>query len=152
MALTNTAPTHVIIFLSIMMGIIFSIIYDFFQVFISLSKQNDMKIFIADILFWIIVSNLMFLFLLATNYGVFRFYILFTATIGFFLYRVSIGCMTVNILKKLFHIISKLYRRLIAELLMAFIKDILECVLTFLKSTFKNLKSLFFTGSTQSKT
>lgn len=83
----DSSDIHFKVFLlSVGFGFIVGLLYDFFKVFRTVVLRSKKGIFIQDILFFLIIAVITFLFLLSINGGRFRFYIFVALAVGFAVY------------------------------------------------------------------
>lgn len=134
--------------LSIILGVIFSAIYDVFRALRRAGLNSFIATFIADIIYWIVIAFLTFLFLLARTKGEIRGYVLIAALIGFLVFRITLSkllfkflsfifCQTVKLYKQIHNVFYSFYDRFsvfLAKVLAKFAKSS--------KRGLKNLKKL----------
>lgn len=77
-------------------GILIGIIYDFFRVLRKFFRTGSVAAFFEDIIFWIVVSLVLFFTLYISNDGEVRFYIFVGAAIGAALYFLTASPVLVN--------------------------------------------------------
>ncbi|MBR6620524.1 MAG: spore cortex biosynthesis protein YabQ [Clostridia bacterium] len=83
----DSTDIHFKVFLfSVGFGFIVGLLYDFFKVFRTVVLKSKKGIFIQDILFFLFIAVITFLFLLSINGGRFRFYIFVALAVGFAVY------------------------------------------------------------------
>ncbi len=87
--------------LSVVLGFIFCIIYDLLRAVRKVGFNSATATFITDILYWIVIAFLTFIFLLARTNGEIRGYVLFCALGGFVIFRFTVS----KLLFKLFVLI-----------------------------------------------
>jgi len=104
----------ILFLLTVVLGALIGFIYDIFRIFRKTVKHKDFFIFIEDTVYWLIVSFVMFYFMLNQNDGEIRFYAIVGAFLGMILYfyTVSIFVMKISmavikVIKKIFNIIFK---------------------------------------------
>lgn len=87
-------------FRAIGLGVILCLLYDVFRVIRTVYNNSDLMIFIEDIIYFVIISPVVFLFLLATTNGEIRIYILVAVLIGFTVSRFTVSMLffRVNVL------------------------------------------------------
>ncbi len=117
----SVSSSNVFLF-SILLGMIISIIYDFFKIINFINHKNNKIIFFSDIFFMFIAALISFLYILASNYGIFRIYILFGELIGFIIYRYTLGNLFYNLVISILKFTTKIYRRIIKLLMNIFNK------------------------------
>ena len=105
----------ILFLLTVVVGMFIGFIYDIFRIIRKVIKHKDFFIFIEDTVYWLIVSFVMFYFMLSQNNGEIRFFAIMGAFIGMILYfyTISIWVMKVsmtiiNIIKKIFNTIFKI--------------------------------------------
>ncbi len=143
MGLINVSSSTVFIF-SILLGVIISVIFDFFMLFNFINKKNRKIIFFSDISFMCIAAILSFLYLLAANYGIFRLYIIIGEAIGFILHRYTLGKLTFKLIKSIYLLISKFYRKIIVQKVVKVFVSIANRIYEYIMKTITNISSLIF--------
>ncbi len=89
---------QVIIFIySILSGALLSFIYDLFRVKRKLAKTSSIPLFFEDLIFWIIVSIVMFAVVYRSNDGELRGYILIGTLIGVVLYMLLLSRTVIRV-------------------------------------------------------
>lgn len=123
--------------LTVVLGIFIGFIFDIFRVIRKIIKHKDFFIFIEDTIYWLIVSFLMFYFMLNKNNGEIRFFSFIGVCIGMVLYFYTISNWVINIsitvistIKKILAVILKI---VISPIKIIF--NILKIPLNVLKST-----------------
>ena len=76
---------------SILLGIVTGIIYDFFRIFRVALRHNAVAVFFEDLLFCLIVSIMLILFIFCENYGIVRWFSFLGWMGGFYIYRQTVG-------------------------------------------------------------
>jgi len=80
------------LFLStILAGVGMAVIYDMFRIFRKMVKHSNTLVYLEDAAYWIIVSILMFYFMLSQNYGEIRIFTIIGAAIGAVLYIATLS-------------------------------------------------------------
>lgn len=121
--------------LSVVLGGIYCLFYDFFRAVRLAVKCSDIAVFFQDVLYFFVISLSTFCFLLATTNGQVRGFVIFGAVIGFILIRYTVS-----------YIIMKIYC-FILKYTMAFLKRVL-----YLKNLiFKRIDKTFYEFSQKSK-
>ncbi len=118
------------LFLStVVLGVITGFLYDVFRILRRTFKHPDFLTHIEDFLYWVIVTLVIFYFLLNKNYGEIRFYSIFGEFLGMGLYFLTISkfvmlvSMTVvNFLKQVIFTLIKLIWFPIGLILRLFIR------------------------------
>lgn len=102
----DSTDIHFRVFLlSVGFGFFVGLLYDFFKVFRTVVLKSKKGIFVQDILFFLIVAVITFLFLLSINGGRFRLYIFIALAVGFSVYFFTFSNFffefSLNLFKKL---------------------------------------------------
>lgn len=87
------------IFAFFFLGVLFAAVYDFFR-FLRLVFSSKHFAFAIDFIFFIIISNVFFIFLLGYNNGEVRVYYFTASFLGFLLYIFTIFRLTLKIERK----------------------------------------------------
>ena len=82
----------------LVLGIILCGVYDFIRVIVLARKSGRFGIFLGDIVFWIISSIAVFMFLLARTNGELRGYVFLSITVGFLTFKFTLSKLTMKIL------------------------------------------------------
>jgi spore cortex biosynthesis protein YabQ len=93
-------------FLSILLGLIFGMIYDLFRIARLAVKHKTIAVFIEDILFFTVIAFLSFIFSLASTNGTVRGYQIIGEISGFSLYIATLGEATLYFADKIIKIIK----------------------------------------------
>ena len=117
-------------FYAVTLGIILSVLFDFFRTIRISYKHNNIFVFIEDIVFFLISTFLTFMFLMARCNGEFRTYVISAILIGFFIYRITLS----KIVLPTSVIITKFFIRLFGKFFLLFQKSV--------SLTVKNTKKL----------
>ena len=117
-------------FYAVTLGIILSVLFDFFRTIRISYKHNNIFVFIEDIVFFLISTFLTFMFLMARCNGEFRTYVISAILIGFFIYRITLS----KIILPTSVIITKFFIRLFGKIFLLFQKSV--------SLTVKNTKKL----------
>lgn len=117
-------------FYAVTLGIILSVLFDFFKTIRISYKHNNIFVFIEDIVFFLISTFLTFMFLMARCNGEFRTYVISAILIGFFIYRITLS----KIVLPTSVVITKFFIRLFGKIFLLFRKSI--------SLTVKNTKKL----------
>ncbi|MBQ4120173.1 MAG: spore cortex biosynthesis protein YabQ [Clostridia bacterium] len=137
---------------SIILGILFAIIYDFFRSLRKCKQHTILLVFIEDILYFLILAVITFIFLLALTNGQVRAYILIGILLGFLLfvltlskYYIIVMCFLLKLFFKLLDLISKGFYIIIGKM-DCFITDFFKNTLKCLKKGLKKLVCLLYTN------
>lgn len=128
------------------MGVFLCLLYDFFGSLRKVGISSDFAVFIQDILFFIIASPLIFIFLLATTNGEIRLYIILGIAIGFLIFKMTVSKLLVFLLSEFFRalfFVSGFVNRGINGFFVAIsklFKSFFEKTLTFFKKSLKSFK------------
>ncbi len=76
---------------SLLLGVIFCVIYDFFRALHKKHIKSFIGVFFTDIFYWIILLFVTFCFFIIVGGGKMRFYFLLGATVGFLICRFTIS-------------------------------------------------------------
>lgn len=76
---------------SLLLGAALCLIYDVIRATRKAGADSFFAVFAGDILFWAISAVLVFIFLVAVTNGEIRGYVLFSAAVGFLIYRFTVG-------------------------------------------------------------
>lgn len=120
-----------IFLIAINYGLILGAIYDFYRVFRYFSKPKKLLTGIEDILFWIVVTLIVFTFLVRKTDGIIRGFVILGFIIGYAFYIKVISRYSYLLLKRIFKLIFDL------------IGEIMKIILYPLKSILK-----YFRGKT----
>lgn len=107
---------------SCLLGAVLGVIYDIFRILRISFKNGSFLIFLEDALFFFICAILTFCFMLTTNDGQVRFFILLGEGIGFILYHCTIGVLVMKISKLIIRFIGRLFSLLYKILLAPFVR------------------------------
>ena len=113
--------SQVMIFLfSAVLGAVLSLLFDFFRVCNALLKVNLKRIFFEDVLYFVLSAVITFLYMLVTNMGEIRFYIIWGEVLGWIIYRITIGKLiyknTLIVVKFFIKWFSRLYKYMVSKL------------------------------------
>lgn len=92
---------------SFLSGFIIGILFDFYRIIRGKNEGNKVITVVEDILFWILVAIIVFIFLLYTNYAYIGFYVYLFILLGMLFY---IKFISKSIIKFLINILSILGR------------------------------------------
>lgn len=121
--------------ISIAAGVFLGAYYDIFRIFRTVFQSEKRTVFFQDLFYMLSAAFVTFLLSLGVNYGEVRFYILAGEIIGWCLYYLTVGIVTIrvfkliskilhillinpikNILIKLFHFISKIIKLIVGNI------------------------------------
>lgn len=122
MSQVNIVDELYIFLIAINYGLIIGGIYDFYRVFRYFSKPKKILTAIEDILFWIIVTLIVFTFLVRKTDGIIRGFVLLGFIIGYSFYFKVISKYSYLLLKKIFKLIFDLISEIIKIILYPFRK------------------------------
>ena len=108
---------------SLALGALLAVFYDFIRAARDAGLNSFVAVFIGDLLFFIISALTVFIYLVGTTNGQVRGYILFSAAVGFMLYRITVGKAVYFFVSGLFKYTLTVFRRL-SEILL---KTVLFC-------------------------
>jgi spore cortex biosynthesis protein YabQ len=131
---------------SIILGIIYCFFYDFLRAIRRTVKISDISVAIQDIIFFIIISPVTFLYLLAATNGELRFYIFLGIFLGFISCFYTISRVWVTVLSRCFSVIYKVINKIFSIIHTFFSKEI-HILRKYFKKTvnfFKNNKKAEF--------
>lgn len=113
-----------IFLIAINYGLILGGIYDFYRVFRYFSKPKKILTAVEDILFWIIVTLIVFTFLVRKTNGIIRGFVILGFIIGYSFYIKVISRYSYLLLKKIFKLIFDLIGEIIKIILYPFKKTL----------------------------
>lgn len=122
MSQVNIVDELYIFLIAINYGLILGGIYDFYRVFRYFSKPKKIRTAIEDILFWIIITLIVFTFLVRKTDGIIRGFVLLGFTIGYSFYIRVISRYSYLLLKKIFKLIFDLISEIMKIILYPFKK------------------------------
>ena len=96
---------------SLVLGAIFSLLYDVIKSFRLTIKPSATLVFILDIIYFIFIAFISFLFYLSVTDGEIRFYILLGLFLGFLIIRFTISKLFVFLLTKIFGFIFSVFKK-----------------------------------------
>lgn len=91
-------------------GILMGICFDVYRVMRSRIKPGPVATSLGDIIYWVVVTGLVFAILLATNWGEFRFYVLVGFLMGGLAHYRFISPALLKGLSKVAHYVEKIQR------------------------------------------
>lgn len=92
---------------SVLTGVLLGALYDIFRIYRTVFRPEKRAVFFQDLFYMICAAFVTFLLSLGVNYGEVRFYILAGEAIGWCLYYLTIGMVTIQV----FRFISRILRR-----------------------------------------
>ena len=96
------------LFLSCGMGFLLGAYYDVFRLFRCWLLSSPLRVFVQDCTYALTSAVAVFLFALALNGGVLRWYLFLGLFVGFFAYRRTVGSFLIKTVLKLLRCIEKL--------------------------------------------
>ncbi len=149
--ISNTSQAVNILY-SVVLGIIFGLIYDFFRSLRKCKPHTILSVFIEDILYFLVLSVITFIFLLAITNGQVRAYALIGILLGFLLFIFTLSkyyiialCFILEQFFKLQSLILRGFYLIIGKIdyfIIAFLKNTLKCF----KKGLKKLICLLYTN------
>ena len=128
---------------SIVLGIIFALVYEIFRVIRKLKKHSTISVFVQDILYFAVISVVTFLFFLSRTNGEIRLFIIIGISLGYLFYFLLVSRYVnsvFNLILKLifngFSLINKAFYLImdkIALIFTVFLKNTLKCYKKVLK-------------------
>lgn len=118
----NVVDEFYIFLIAINYGLIFGGIYDFYRVFRYFSKPKKILSAIEDLLFWIVITGLVFMFLVKQTDGIIRGFVLLGFIIGYIFYIKVISKFSYKLLKSIFQLIFTLFSEIMKIILYPFRK------------------------------
>lgn len=103
--------------MTVVMGGGLGFLYDLFRIWRKLWKHSNFMVHVEDVLYWVLVSLLMFYFLLSESYGEIRFFSLLGAFIGMALYFLLLSPFVLKILLTIITFMGNAIKRAIALLM-----------------------------------
>ena len=99
------------LFLSCGMGFLLGAYYDVFRLFRCWLLSSPLRVFVQDCTYALTSAVAVFLFALALNGGVLRWYLFLGLFVGFFAYRRTVGSFLIKTVLKLLRCIEKLAQK-----------------------------------------
>lgn len=109
-----------LVIFSFLAGLILGILFDFYRIIRGYNEGNKIITMIEDILFWILVSIIVFVFLLYTNYAYIGFYVYLFITFGTLFYIKFISKSIMTFLIKILNVFGKMFRVIFNIIIMPF--------------------------------
>ena len=126
---------------SVVLGILFCVLYDVLRAFRKVISFSAVSIFFQDILFSLTVAFVTFTYLLSVTNGELRGFVFVGILLGFSLSRVSLSIVLVLFLKKLFSLIYSFFS-VVSNWFYATFDHLTENILKFCQKRVKDLKKL----------
>lgn len=144
----NNTLQLISIFYSLLLGIVFCVLFDIFGSFRIVKKHSQAAIFFEDVIFFATVAFITFIFLLAITNGEIRGYILFCVSLGFIFFKMTFSRFVKAFFVKIFSVFSLVLNTISKSFYMLFekndifMKNILKCF----KKCLKNTISMLYTN------
>ncbi|MBB6630129.1 spore cortex biosynthesis protein YabQ [Clostridium algidicarnis] len=97
------------ILFSILSGIITGILFDFYRIIRGHNKNKVLAVF-QDLLFWILASIIVFVFLLYTNYALIVPYVYLYIALGIYIYLKLLSKYILKVQYAIYRFIAKVFR------------------------------------------
>ena len=123
---------------SVILGVLYCLFYDVFRALRRAKKFSDITVAVQDIIYFIIISPVTFLYLLAATNGELRFYIFLGIFFGFLLSFYSVSRVWFTVLRICFSVILKGF-----EIIFFFINDEFSKSSRFVGKYFKKTLNFF---------
>lgn len=135
---------------AIVLGVCYSLFYDFFRAWRKVNISSYIIVFLQDIFYFIICAFITFVYLLSVTNGEIRAYIIIGIILGFIAtnltisrYYLKLWVWVITIFKKAIFIISK-YFYLVLEKIDVILVKITKNTLFFIKKGLKKLRRLLY--------
>lgn len=102
---------------SLLLGGILAFFYDLIKLARKMGLNSYFAVFVTDILFWAVSAIIVFIYLVGVTNGEIRGYILFSAGVGFALYRLTLGRAVFYLLYKVSCFVCFVYKKILAWVL-----------------------------------
>lgn len=109
-----------LVIFSFLAGFIIGILFDFYRIIRGYNVENKVVTVVEDLLFWILVSIIVFVFLLYTNYAYIGFYVYLFITFGMLFYIKFISKSIIAFLINILSIIGRFIRVIFNIIIMPF--------------------------------
>ncbi len=126
---------------SVVLGILFCLIYDIFRAFRKVIKYSPVSIFFQDLVYSLAIAFVTFTFLLSVTNGELRGFVFVGIGIGFIISRVSLSIVIVRFFKLVISIIYGLFSKVSKRFYTTFDR-LIENICEFSKKSGKDLKKL----------
>ncbi|MBU3196897.1 spore cortex biosynthesis protein YabQ [Clostridium algidicarnis] len=97
------------ILFSILSGIITGVLFDFYRIIRGHNKNKVLAVF-QDLLFWILASIIVFIFLLYTNYALIVPYVYLYIALGIYIYLKLLSKYILKVQYAIYRFIAKVFR------------------------------------------
>ncbi len=144
---------------SLILGGIFCVFYDAFRAIRKWTLNSYIAVFITDILFWVVLALVTFIFLIARTNGEVRGYVLTAQLLGFIACRFTLSRLSFPLFKIIFGFISGLLKKIsvgiavfcsaterVLNFINEFIQKILKSAGQTLKKLLKNARKVLYTN------
>lgn len=122
--------------ISVVAGAFLGAYYDVFRIFRTVFQSERRAVFFQDLFYMISAAFVTFLLALGVNYGEVRFYILAGEVIGWCLYYLTVGMVTIQV----FRFVSKAVRKIIINPIKRLLATISQLIASLVKLIVKNTK------------
>ena len=122
--------------ISVVAGVFLGAYYDAFRIFRTVFQSERRAVFFQDLFYMISAAFVTFLLALGVNYGEVRFYILAGEVIGWCLYFLTVGMVTIQV----FRFVSKAVRKMIINPIKRLLVTISQLIVSLVKLIVKNTK------------
>ncbi len=120
--------------LSCTLGFLLSTLYDFSRIVGLFFNYNSYNLLFHDLFYFIFSGLLTFLFILYTNFGEIRFYILFGEIIGLIVYFVTFRRIVNKLTYNIYKIVILIYKQTFKKFLFSFVNSMRNCRLFCIKT------------------
>lgn len=117
-------------FLSLALGAVLCVLYDFFRVLHKMSVKGFAEVIVTDLIFWSVAALTTYCFLLIRCLGQVRFYVLLGLFLGFIFVRFTLSPLILRFFGFVFKIFGALF---------SFFTRIIHCIFDPLKYFFKKI-------------
>lgn len=136
----NSLSQFISFLYALALGGIFCLFYDIFRSFRHIFKFGDIAVVFQDIIYFIIISFVTFIFLLSVTNGEIRGYILFGIALGFLICALTISKLFFKILTAFLGVFSCFFRKV-----RLFAAKIFKNIENTFKKGLKKVKGLLYT-------
>lgn len=98
----------VLFFMTIGIGFVIGLVYDGFRILRKIIYHPDFLTYLEDVIYWLIVSVIMFYIMLNKNYGEIRFFSILGVFLGMCLYFLTLSALILKISLTIINFIKKL--------------------------------------------
>lgn len=102
---------------SLLAGVITGVFFDIYRLIRGFENPNKLLTVIQDLLFWVLTSIVVFVFLMYTNEGYVNFYVYVCLIVGVYLYLRQLSKGFINVQYKLLKFNGKVFRILVNTIL-----------------------------------